>query len=91
MEKTEKSKTSKGTVYTSKNNKNDTVNTVDKSGSTPGTNLSNKSFHIEKPSEINIERDNKDDSDLYRQVESLSSVTPDQQRITRKNKRKNAR
>ena len=53
---------------------------------TPRTNLSNKSFHMEKPSEIITDKDNKYVSDLSRQGESLSSVTPDQQRIPRKNK-----
>ena len=59
---------------------------MDKSRSIPGSNLSNKRFHIEKPSEINPDRDNKDVSDLSRQGESLASVIPDQQHTPCKNK-----
>ena len=54
-----------------KNNKSDTVNTIYKSMYTPGTNLCNKIFHIEKPLEINIHRNNKYVSDLSRQGEIL--------------------
>ena len=59
---------------------------MDKSRSTPRTNLSNKSFHIGEPSNIDIDKYNKDVSDLSRQGESCSSVTPDQQFITCNNK-----
>ena len=79
VKKTEKSQASKKTVDTSKRNKNDTiktihksesnqitdtVNTVDKSRSIPGTNLSYISTRIEKPTEIDIVKYNKDLSDL---------------------------
>ena len=53
---------------------------------TPGTNLCNKIFHIEKPIEINIHRNNRYVSDLSRQVEILSIVTPYQQLIPYNNK-----
>ena len=43
---------------------------------------------MEKTSNINIDKDNKDVSSLFRQGESWASVTPYQQFITRKNKRK---
>ena len=56
------------------------------SRSNPGTSLSNKSFHIEKLSEINIDKNNKDVYNFFRQGESLERLTPDQQRIPRKNK-----
>ena len=49
VNKTEKSQTSKEAVSTSKNNRTDTFETIDKSRSTPITDLSNKNFHIEKP------------------------------------------
>ena len=45
--KTDKLKTSKETVNTSKNNKTYTINSIDKSRSTPWYNLSNKSTRIE--------------------------------------------
>ena len=79
VKKTQKSQASKKTVDTSKRNKNDTiktihksesnqitdtVNTVDKSRSIPGTNLSYISTRIEKPTEIDIVKYNKDLSDL---------------------------
>ena len=84
--KTDKSQTSKETVDTSKNNKTGTLNTMDKSRSTPRSNLYNKILHIEKPLEINIYKYNKYVYYSYRQGESLVSVTPDQQRIPCKNK-----
>ena len=86
--KTDKSQTSKGTVDTSKNNKTDTLNTIYKSRPTPRTNLSNKSTKIENPSEIDMHRDNLIVSVLSGQGESLSSATPDNLRIPRKNKGK---
>ena len=49
VNKTEKYKTPKETVDNYKNNKTDIFNTIDKSSSTPGTNLSNRSFHIKTP------------------------------------------
>ena len=88
VDKIDKSQKFKETFHTFKNNKTDTLNTIVKLRSTPRTNLSYKSFHIEKPSNLNTDKDNKGVSDLSRQRESLASVTPDQQFITRKNKRK---
>ena len=67
VDKTEKSQTSPETVDSSKNNKNYTVYKSDKSWSITVNNLSNKSTQIEKPSEINIHRDNKDVYDSSRQ------------------------
>ena len=64
--KIEKSQTSLETVDTPKNYKKDRVDRADKSKSIPVTNLSNKSAQIEKPSEINIHKDNKYVSYLYR-------------------------
>ena len=48
--------------------------------------MSNKSNRIEKPSEIDICKDNLSASVLSGNGETLSSVTPDQQHIPRKNK-----
>ena len=64
----------------------DTENTVNKSRSIPINSLSNKSNRIENPSEIDIWKENLSVSVLSGHGESLSSVTPDQQRIPRKNK-----
>ena len=61
---------------------------MDKSRSIPISNYSNKSTRIEKPSKIYIHKDNLSVSVLYGQGESLSSETPDNLRIPRKNKRK---
>ena len=91
VNKTEKSQASNKTVDTPKSNKTDTVksldksrstqrtdteNTVNKSRSIPRTNLSNKSTRIEKPSEIDIHRDNLSVSVLSGQAESLSIASP---------------
>ena len=67
----------KETVNTSKENKNDTLNTLDISGSTPRTNLSNKSTKIGKTPEINIQGEILSVSVLSVKGESLASVTPD--------------
>ena len=66
----------------------DTVNTVDKSGSTTRTNLYNISTRIEKPIEIDIVRDNKDISDLSLRRDDLAGIAPYIICILRKNKRK---
>ena len=71
-------------LITPKTNKTDRVNTIYKTKSNPRTKLPNKSFDIEKYSEINIEKDNRYVSDLFMQGESLASVTPYQQRNPRK-------
>ena len=55
----------------------DTENTVDKSRSIPGTNFSNISTIIEKPTKINIVKDNKDLYDLSLPGDDLSGITPD--------------
>ena len=52
------------------------------------TSLSNKSTRVEKPSEINICKDNLSAYVFYGNGESLSSATPDQQRVTRKKGKK---
>ena len=66
VKKTEESQTSKETVVTSKTNKTDSLNTIDKSMSYPRTNQSNKKIHIGKTPEINIDKYNKYVSDLSR-------------------------
>ena len=66
----------------------DTVKTVNKSRSISSTSLSGKSTKIDKPSEIDISKYNSSISVLYVHGENLSSVTPDQQLIHCKNKRK---
>ena len=71
--------------------KTDIVNTVDKSRSIPGTNLSNKSTRIGKPTEIDIVKDNKDISNLSLLVYYLTCIPPDILCITCKNKRKKLR
>ena len=86
VDKAEKSQTSKETVHTSKQNKTDTRKSIDKSWSTPRTNLSNKSTRIEKPSEIDIHGYNENVSLFSEQVDDLANVTPDSICITRKNK-----
>ena len=50
------------------------------------TSLSNKSVIIENPTKIDICKDNIGVSVLSGNGENLSSITPDQQRIPRKNK-----
>ena len=52
--KTKKSQTSSETVVTSKNNKNDTVDKIDKSRSIPVTNISNKITQIENPGKMKM-------------------------------------
>ena len=61
---------------------------MNKSGSIPRTYLSNKSNRIEKPSEIDICKDNISASIFSGHGESLSIVTPDTLGTPRKNKRK---
>ena len=61
---------------------------VEKEGTIPRTDFSNKSTRIEKPSEIHIQEDNLSVSIFYGQGKSLSSVTPDYICITLKNKNK---
>ena len=61
---------------------------MDKSRSITRSNYSNKSTRIENPSEIHIHKDIFSVSGLSGQGESLSSVTPDNLRIHRNNKRK---
>ena len=103
VNKIEKPKASKTIGDTPRNNKTDKVKSIDKSWSTPRTgkentvdksrsisrtNLSNKTTRILKPLEKDDCKVNLIVSVLSRHGESLSSVTPDQQRIPRKNKRK---
>ena len=61
---------------------------MNKTRSISRTSLSNKITRIEKPTEIDIVKYNKDLSGLSVHGEILSSVTPDQQCIPRNNKRK---
>ena len=64
---------------------------MDKSRSTQRTNLSNRSTRIEKPTEINIFKENKDISGLSGQGDDLAGITPDIFRIPSNNKRKKTR
>ena len=66
--------------------KEDTIKTVNISRSILSDSLSGKSTKIEKPLEIDISKDSSSLSGMSGHVESLSSVTPDQERIPRKNK-----
>ena len=90
--KTDKSQASNKTVDTSKSNKtetfksidksrstqiSDTLNTADKSGSIIGTNLSNISTRIVKPTEIYIVKDNNDLYGLSLHGDNLAGITPD--------------
>ena len=103
VNKTDKSQSSNKTVDTPKTNKTNTVksldksrstqrteteNTVDKSMSIPRSNNNNKSIRIEKPSEIDIHKENLNVSGLTGQGEIVSSKTPDTLCIPHKNKRK---
>ena len=100
---TEKLQVSKKTVDTSRSNKIDTVKIIDKSRSTqitdtfntidksrfiPVTNLSNRSTIIEKPTEIDIVKYNKDISGFFRQEDYLVGITSDILCITCEKKRK---
>ena len=67
----------------------DTVKLLDKSRFISLAILSDKSTKIEKPKEIDIRKENSSLSGMSGHGESLSSITPDKQRIPRKNKRKN--
>ena len=77
VDKTEKSRKFREIVNTYKSNITDTINTIDKSRSTPRNNSSNKITKIEKPLEINIHWESLSVSALSGQRESLASVTPD--------------
>ena len=66
----------------------DIVKSVNKLESISSANLSDKSTKIVKPKEIDIRKDNSSLSVMSVHGESVSSVTPDKQRIPRKNKRK---
>ena len=83
--KTDKVKSLYKSRYTQRT---DTENKVNKSRYISRTNLSNKSTRIEKPSEIDVCKDNLSVSVLYGHGEILSSVPPYQQSIPHKNKRK---
>ena len=74
VDKSEKSQTSKEKVPTSPKT-TDTLNAINKSRYTPRTNLSNKSTRIEKPTEIDIHKDNEKISLLYGKLYYLASVT----------------
>ena len=74
-------------IYKSRSaQRNNTVDTIDKSGSIPGANLFNRSTRIEKPTEIYIFKDNKDLSDLFGQGDDLAGITSEIIRINRKKK-----
>ena len=60
---------------------------MDKPRYTQRSNLSNRSTRIEKPTEIDILKENKDISDLSGQGDYLAGITPDIIRIPHKNKR----
>ena len=91
VNKTEKSQTSKETVPTSKEIKPDTLKSVDESRYNQRSNLYNRSTRIEKPTEINIFKENKDISGLSGQGDDLAGITPDIFRIPSNNKRKKTR
>ena len=99
VNKTEKSQAYNKIVDSPKINKNDTVksrytqrtdivNTVDKSRSILGNNLSNISTRIENPTEIDIVKENKDLSGFSLHVDYLLVITPDILLIPRKGERK---
>ena len=103
LKKADKTQASNKTVDTPRSNKTNKVKSIDKSRSTQRTetentvnksryilrtNLSNKITGIEKPSEIDICKDDLGVSFLSRHGETLSSETPEQQRIPRKNKKR---
>ena len=66
----------------------DTEKSVNKSISISSASLSDKSTKIVKPKEIDIRKYNSSLSGMSRHGESVPSVTPDKQRIPRKNRRK---
>ena len=74
--------------FTKRTDTENTVKKVNKSGSISRTSLFDKSTKIENSSEIDICNDNLSIFFLSGHRESLSSVTPDQQRTPCKNKRK---
>ena len=73
--------------FTQRTDTENTVNKENKPRSISITNLSGKITKILKTSNIDIRNDNFGISILSGHIESLSSVTPTQQRISRKNKR----
>ena len=75
----------KNSPYLQKN-KSNTLNSIYKARSTPRTNLSNKITIIEKPTEIDILKDNENVSLSSGQGDDLASITPDHLHISRKNK-----
>ena len=66
----------------------DVVKSVNKLESISSANLSDKSTKIVKPKEIDIRKDNSSLSGMSVHGESVSSVTPDKQRIPSNKKRK---
>ena len=75
----------KNSPYLQKN-KSNTLNSIYKARSTPRTNLSNKITIIEKPTEIDILKDNENVSLSSGQGDDLASITQDHLHISRKNK-----
>ena len=67
----------------------DTVKALNKSRYISSASLSDKITKIENPKEIDIRKDNPSLSGMSGHGASVSSVTPDKQRTTRKNKRNN--
>ena len=84
--KTYKSQISKETVDISKNNKTDTLNTIDRSRSTPRTNLSNKIARIIKNLRNRYSRVQFKCFYFSVKGEILASVAPDNNTIPCKNK-----
>ena len=84
--KTDTVKTIDKSSPTQRTDKENTFNKVNKSGYNSRTSLSNKITKIEKLSEIDISNDDLSISVLSGYWEILSSITPYQQRIPRKNK-----
>ena len=88
INKSEKGKSLVKSRSTQGNEIEDTVKSVIKSRSISSASSSDKSTKIEKPKEIDISKDNSSLFGMSRYGEILTSVTPDKQRIPRKNKRK---
>ena len=73
--------------YTQRTETEDTVKSVNKPSSISSASLSDISNKIENPKGIDIRKENSSISGMYGHGGSVSSVTPDKQCITCKNKR----
>ena len=86
VNKTEKTQIPK--IQSLPQKKHDTLTSIYNSMYAKRINLSNISIRIEKPTEIDIFKENKDISNLYVQGDDLAGITLDILHIPRKNKRK---